>query len=326
MSLLNYQVHYNPTSHKDVLSKIRNFAVAQGWTSDTYETSKDWLHDGSKYDWLAGTSDFLQLYSNGYGTHDLIFRFHWEGTGVDAQAETCYLTGIPPGSRTPDDQIATKPYLQDMYTGIYGYDDTFPSGAHVALWIFGNDKFIIVVDQVSSDTLLQYYFGTIEMFDQEASTFGFTRMTQWTGGSLVPWYNMKTQESYFISPWDGGWGTTSGGGYTHAWWDGDEASGDRTRHNCRFTYTNLVNHFAFNSLSRIVRANTFTGKRVLVKPTVFGQRRSDDIWMPIGTFPFYRIECSGLQIGEMVTYGTEEYLTFPNSFAGKKYGTAYRIT
>lgn len=326
MSLLNYQVHYNPTSHKDVLSKIRSFAIAQGWTSDKYVTSKDWLHDGSKYDWLTGTTDFLQLYSNGYGSHELVFRFHWQGNGSDAQAEFGYLTGIKPGNRTPDDQVSAKPYAQNPFCGRYGYHDSFPSGTHVALWIFGNSKFIIVVDQVSSDTLLQFYFGTIELFDEAMSTFGFTRMTQWTGATHRPWYKMKDQEGYFVSPWDGGWGTTSGGGYNQFWWDGDVASGDRVRHNCRFAYDGSLIHFAFNSLSRTVRANTFTGKRVLIKPTVFGKRRSDDIWTPIGTFPFYRIECSGLQIGEKVTYGAEEYLVFPNSFAGKKYGTAYRIT
>ena len=326
MSLLNYQVHYNPTSHKDVLSKIRSFAIAQGWTSDKYVTSKDWLHDGSKYDWLTGTTDFLQLYSNGYGSHELVFRFHWQGDGLDAQAEFCYLTGIKPGNRTPNDQLSTKPYGQDPFCGSYGYHDSFPSGTHVALWIFGNSKFIIVVDQVSSDTLLQFYFGTIELFDEAMSTFGFTRMTQWTGGTHRPWYEMKLQEGYFVSPWDGGWSTNSTTGYWQFWWDGDVASGDRVRHNCRFGSDGSLIHFAFNSLSKAVRANTFTGKRVLIKPTIFGKRRSDDIWTPIGTFPFYRIECSGLQIGEKVTYGSEEYLVFPNSFAGKKYGTAYRIT
>lgn len=326
MSLLNYQVHYNPTSHKDVLSKIRTFAVAQGWTSDKYETSKDWLHDGGKYDWLTGNSDFLQLYSNGYGTHELTFRFHWNGDGIDAQSEWCYLTGIDVGSRTPNDQSGSKPYLQDTYCGSYGYYDSFPSGAHVALWLFGNDKFIIVVDQITSDTLLQFYFGTIELFNTTMSTLGFTRMTQWLGGTHQKWYDMKTQESYWISPWDGGWGTTAGGGYRQFWWEGAECSGDRVRHNCKFTSASGLSHFAFNSLSRVVRANTFTGKRVLIKQTVFGKRRSDDVWMPIGTLPFYRIECSGLQIGEKVTYGSEEYLVFPNSFAGKKYGTAYRIT
>jgi len=325
MSLLNYQVHYNPTSHKDVLSKIRTFAVAQGWASDKYETSKDWLHDGAKYDWLAGNTDFLQLSSTGYGTNDLIFRFHFEGTGVDAQSEWCYFTGTEPGCGTPNDASSQKPYFQDRYGGSYGYHEGLPSGAHVALWLFGNEKFVIVVDQVSADTLLMMYFGTIEMFNTAASTFGFSRVTQWTGATRVPWYEMKDHQSYFVSPWDGGWGTPSTSGYWQFYWDGGVASGDRVRHNCRFTYNDLLSHFAFNSLSRVVRANSFTGKRVLIKPTVFGKRRVDDVWVPVGTLPIYRIVSSGLAIGEKVTYGTEEYLVFPNAFAGKKYGTAFRI-
>jgi hypothetical protein len=327
MSLLNYQVHYNPTSHKDVLSKIRTFALARGWTSDKYVTSKDWLWDSgnSKYDWLAGTTDFLQLYSNGYGTHELTFRFHWQGDGSDAQAEWGYLTGIKVGSRTPNDQSSIKPYIQDTYCGAYGYSDSFPSGAHVALWLFGNSKFIMVVDQVSSDTVLQFYFGTAELFQQAMSTFGFTRMAQWVVTPHHHWYTMKDYQTNFISPWDGGWNINPGGGYRQFWWDGDECSADRVRMNFKFTSADGLTAQAFNSLGRAVRANTFTGKRVLIKPTIFGKRRSDDVWMPIGTFPFYRIECSGLQIGEKVTYGTEEYLVFPNTFAGKKYGTAYRI-
>ena len=326
MSLLNYQVHYNPTSHKDVLSKIRTFAVARGWTSDKYVTSKDWLWDSgnSKYDWLAGTSDFLQLYSNGYGTHELVYRLHWEGTGVDGLSEWGHLTGMKPGKRTTNDQIGTKPYLQDTFSGAYGYTDSFPSGAHVALWLFGNDKFIIVVDQVSSDTLLMFYFGTIELFQEAMSTYSFCRMAQFSTTNHK-WYNMKLYD-YWNTPWDSGWNVTSGGHYLQCWWDGNSSSADRVRHNCKFTTIDTYSHFAFNSLPRIVRANSFTGKRVLLKPTVFGQRRSDNVWMPIGTFPIYRIECSGLQIGEKVTYGSEEYLVFPNIYAGRKYGVAFRIT
>lgn len=326
MSLLNYQVHYNPTSHKDVLSKFKAFALARGWAIDKYETSKDWLWDSgnSKYDWLAGNSDFLQIYSNGYGSQNLVFRFHWEGTGADAQSEWCYVTGVDPNERTPDDQSSTKPYLQDGYTGTYTNREGLPSGSHIALWLFGNDKFLIAVDQVSADIVLMWYTGTFELFHESMSTVALACVTQWNL-PMRPWYEAKTYAQYFTSPWDN-WHTTIAAQYRKYWWDGNKVGGERFRPNIAFTYQdNLRTGLAFNSLSRVVRANNFTGKRVLLKPVYFGKRHADDLWMPVGTLPVYRIESAGLQIGENVKYGSEEYLVFPNTFPSRKYGTAFRI-
>lgn len=323
MSLLNYQVHYNPTSHKDVLSKFRAFALARGWTIDKYETSKDWLWDGGKYDWLAGTSDFLQIYSNGYGSQDLIFRFHFEGTGVDGQSEWCYLGGIDPSNRTPNDQSSQKPYLQDTFIGTYGYCEGLPSGSHVALWLFGNDKHLIMVDQVSADIVLMFFVGTFELFQESMSTVAMARFTQWSI-SKAKWYEAKVNDNYFVSPWDK-YHTTEASSYRIFWWDGNKTGGARVRPNVHFTNSDGFGTNVFNSLSRGVRSNSFTGKRVLFKPTYFGQRYADDVWMPIGTLPFYRIESAGLQIGENVKYGSEEYLVFPNTFPSRKYGTAFRI-
>lgn len=328
MSLLNYQVHYNPTSHKDVLSKFRAFALAQGWTIDKYETSKDWLWDGAKYDWLAGNTDFLQIYSNGYGSQDLIFRFHFEGTGVDGQSEGSYITGINPNERTPDDQISTKPYLQDEYMGSRNVNtNTLPPGAHVALWLFGNDKHLIAVDQVSASIVIMWFVGTFELFNPGMATVAFCRATFiYTSGATVwKWYQAESYPNQYVSPWDTYSSSASYSYYHQYWWDGAWQNGERIKPNISFNGSDAVQLHVFNSLSRAVRANTFTGKRVLIKPTYFGKRVSDDVWMPIGTLPFYRIESSGLQIGESVTYGSEEYLVFPNTFPSRKYGQAFRI-
>ena len=327
MSLLSYAVYYNPTSHKDVLSKFRAFALARGWTIDKYETSKDWLWDSgnSKYDWLAGTSDFLQIYSNGYGSQTLVFRFHFEGTGADGQSEWCYVTGINPSNRTPDDQSSVVPRIQNTYNGTRMRYHSLPSGTDVALWLFGNDKFLIAVDQVASNVVLIWYVGTFELFQSTMATVAMARATYANTGAsgISKWYEAETYPSFFVSPWDN-WGVNLSY-YSHGWWDGLVVNGDSLRPNIAFAGDGVKTWLAFNEVAHAVRANNFTGKRTLIKQVYFGQRQSDGLWMPIGTAPFYRIEFAGLQIGENIKYGSEEYLVFPNTFSNSKYGNAFRI-
>jgi len=325
MSLLNYQVHYNPTSHKDVLSKFRAFALARGWTIDKYVTSVDWAWDGGKYDWLAGNSDFLQIYSPGYGSQELVFRFHWNGLGADGQAEWVYMTGTRPGFRTPNDAISTRPYDQDEYNGSRMKQFSLSPGAHVALWLFGNDKHLIAVDQVSASIVIMWFVGTFELFQPTMSTVSMCRSTYVHTGSSAQYYWYRAEEfpSLFISPWDN-WGTTATF-YDQAFFDGESAIGSYVIPNVAFTYQDTIKTAGFNQQANAVRSNSFTGKRTLIKPTYFGRRNSDSVFMPIGTMPFYRIVSGGLQIGETVTYGSEEYLVFPNTFPSRKYGTAFRI-
>jgi len=319
MSLLNYVYHAAPTSHKDVLSKFRTFAFDQGWTIDSYQVSKDWT--GS---WVAGTSDFLQISSTGYGTQDIINRFHFEGTGVDPLAEECYFSGTKPGFGTPA-SIATIPVKQDQLSASGNLSIGLPSGAHIGCWFFGNDKILIAVDQVTTTFAIFWICGSIEMFDPSQDCFvSFTSL--WKYYVFEKYYNAGSNPSAWSSPWFDtiATGTTSTCRY---WWDGAARNYTEIKISSGFTYDDSPNPngVGFTKLSYAVQANAFSGKRVLIKPTVFGKIASTGLWYPVGTLPLYNMVYSGLTFGEQLDYGGETYICFPNCFQSRKYGTAFRI-
>jgi len=322
MSLLNYAYHAAPTSHKDVLSKFRNFASAQGWNIDTYEVSKDWLGP-SPYSWQAGTSDFLQISSNGYGTQDIIARFHFEGTGADALAENCYFHGTRPGFGTPDNTSATIPAKQDAYNvysnhGVIG----LPSGSHIGCWFFGNDKILIAVDQVTATFAIFWWCGSMEMFDTSQDCFACFMSNK--SSSVPKYYNADTQPAYWNAPWMEST-ILSGATVGPFWWDG-EGRDTEIKFSSGFTSSDgISNSVSFTKLAYVVQANAFSGKRVLIKPTVFGEITSTGLWHPVGTMPLYHMVYSGLTFGEQIDYGGETYICFPNCFQARKYGTAFRI-
>ena len=321
MSLLNYTYHAAPTSHKDVLSKFRTFAIAQGWNSDAYETSKDWLGP-SPYSWKAGTSDFLQLSSNGYGTQDIIVRFHFEGTVADALSEYCYFHGTKPGFGTPVNTLATIPVLQNAYTVYQNFSKCgLPSGSHIGCWFFGNDKILIVVDQVTTTFAILWWCGSIEMFDPSQDCF--VCWTSDVSNSTPKYYNAVAEQAQWNSPWYDVPALISGSG--SYWWNGAGKSYTEINISSGFTVGDTISISAagFTKLGYVVHANAFSGKRVLIKPTVFGLKSS--LWYPIGTMPLYNIVYSGLTFGEQINYGSETYICFPNCFHTRKYGTAFRI-
>ena len=320
MSLLNYAYHAAPTSHKDVLSKFRTFALDQGWTIDAYEVSKDWLGP-SPYSWKAGTSDFLQISSNGYGTQDIIARFHFQGTGADALAEKCYFTGIKPGYGTPVNTLATIPAKQDSYTYYNEGSIGMPSGAHIGCWFFGNDKILMAVDQVTTTFAIFWWCGSIEMFDPAQDCF--VNFTSLKNSSYYKYYNAVAEQAQWNSPWFEVPAISSGlGPY---WWNGAGKNYTEIKLSSGFTDADGLSISAggFTKLGYVVQANAFSGKRVLIKPTVFGLKNS--LWYPIGTLPLYNMVYSGLTFGEQIDYGGETYICFPNCFQTRKYGTAFRI-
>ncbi len=321
MSLLNYVYHAAPSSHKDVLDKFRAFALARGWTIDDYQVSKDWLGP-SPYSWKTGTSDFLQISSNGYGTQDIICRLHFQGTGSDPDSETCYIYGTKPGFGTPDNTKSIIPAKQDAYNyssnyGVIG----LPSGPHIGCWFFGNDKVLIAVDQVTTSFIIYWWCGSMEMFDTSQDCFACYTSNIYSGERK--YYNAGSQQANWNAPWmeikdlSGDKGSF--------WWDG-EGRGLEIKLSSGFSAADTVsNSVSFTKLAYAVQANAFSGKRVLIKPTVFGKITSSNLWYPVGTMPLYHMVFSGLTLGEQIDYGDETYICFPNCFQTRKYGTAFRI-
>lgn len=318
MGLLNYEIHSNPAGHKDILSKFKTFAQAQGWTIDQYLTSQEWKYNAGTYEWMAGNEDFLQIRSAGYGNQNMVYRFRAFGEGSDPQAEKLYVKGIDP-NHTAIESISTHPVDQNAYnTAVYVSYLSLSPGTTPTLWLFGNDKILIMINKTTTEFIQGFVVGSPELFDP-AEDEGFFVATSTNGNNYnYKWYDYASQSSYYNSPFYGY------PNQTLAWYDGAGRSSTDWKYNAEFYYNDNPGG-SFNKLTRAVGANNFTGKRTLIKPTVFVKRQSDGVWFPLGTLPVYLIEFAGLTIGETLTYGTEQYLAFPNSITTRKYGFAVRI-
>lgn len=327
MSLLSYQYHASPSSHKDVLQKIKVFAVAQGWTLTWEQNNKYWGDTGGGvYGWLAGpdNEDNLQLTSSGYGSQSIIVRFRASANGVDPQAEWIYVNVIDPNYPSVDTSISNNP-VRHHSMGDSFVDKLSQSPASIpAMYLFGNDKFILAIMQMTTTYWVAISFGSIELFDQ-TRTDGYGSWTShWTYSNVYQWYQLLTYSGYFHYP---GYRTSAlSPNYGTMWMEGQEGDGGRVVID---PYLNaayldgLVD--VWTSYKYAAATNAWTGKRVLLKPTVFYKRRADDLWEPLGTLPFYFCSFYGLTIGEELDYGAETYKIFPNLRNDRDKGMAMRI-
>lgn len=318
--LLDYVVHLNPTSHKDVLSKIRTFALGKGWTSVEYQTAKAWTNLGAGvYGWTAGNNDFLQLNSIGYGSQDMTYRFYAEGTALDPLQEwlDCVLTN-------PNNKVygtsSTNPWLQNIINASTFRSISLSPGTMTALWIFGNQQFIIAVIQVSTTVFQMLYFGTIELFNTAETEFNIIAINQFNAS--YKWHQAETHPNY--------WYLLLGGIqiiYDNFWMDAALRSmATYYSQNVMLDKLVIMSGGSYNKLTPVINRNAYSDKRILIKPTVFYLRPSNSIRYPVGNYPFYFINFQGLTAGQVLIYGSEEYIAFPAAFpTSDKFGIAFRI-
>jgi hypothetical protein len=324
MTLINYAYHANPTSHHDVLTKLKTFAEAQGWTSDYYySNSYYWGATGSSppYGFMAGppNESHLGLSSNGYGYSDMIIRFQCNATGSDPQNETFYCAGIIPGTaKTPDGNSSSDPYTQSEFTHTRYAVNSMSPGTMSAVWFFGSKRQILIVLAIDSSFCTFTFFGMPDLF--KTTDGGFITAS---GGSYhdayVYWYDAWTQ----TNEWDFAAEKTGSASYPNSYDVNDGSTHAVWRPN---VFVNATGTGHFNNVYEAIQQNAWTGKRTMVQPTVFVERKSDSVWYPVGTWPWFYTSFSGLAMGDTLTYGAEEYIVFPENFNTRDNGIAFRIT
>jgi len=320
MTLLAYQKYNNPLSHKDVLEKIKIFGESCGWVCD-YQTGCAWGRQaGGEYGWVGnGSEDFLELHSTGYGTQDMRLRIKMTGTGTNPKTEFMHV-GLSPG--IPYDPAVSKhPVDQNTINSSNRNHTSVPPGTVPALWIFGNSKYLLIIYQIAQDLILPFHFGTIDLFEE--NTDFYTANSPYHNAHPYPkWYQMFQHPARWDSPWARwDWGNAQ------AFWD-NKVWG--TSHVCSNVYVDPGTDLAsrnghFDRMRYAVAANRWTGKRPLIKPTVYGKRESDGMWEPVGAGPYYFLEFAGLNIGEHLVYGDQEYICFPVIFSTDRFGVAFRV-
>jgi hypothetical protein len=323
MTLLNYATHTSVAGAKDLLSKLRTFATTYGWVSENYQVSKAWAAiGGGSYGWVAGDQDFLDLSSTGYGSQVLRMRLLVDP--YDALDDTLYNCPINPTNVVVSTTSATSPHLQQNQQTTNWNRTSLPKGTIPQVWFFGNAHFILVVAQVSATAVVTFAFGLPEL---DSGMQDESMMFHWPGHYMADetatysWQNLST---YYTQWWNClGWvGGTVGAG-TVAWWGAAIRSSEHYKTNMRILTTAVAGEF--NQLDDVLSLNGFSGKRTMVRPTVFLKDTSTGVWYPAGNMATYYTIFSGLTIGQTLTYGAEEYLIFPTLLNSYTYGMAVRI-
>jgi len=322
------------------LEDLKDFAVAQGWNNESYQTSVAWGDTGGGvYGWVAGSGDFLQISSSGYnGGQKLRYRFYVEsGTGEDI----INWQLIDPAYNAVDSAISSNPYNTTAHHCICEFARSqvisLPDSSFPGCYFIGNDRFIAWEAEVATATaLVSGAIGTPDLMLEYQNTAdelacrwpGFYRYTG------VKWSDYGSSPQYFRAP--GAYLGHVGNVDYVTYWRAAGRAGEGTD-NATLAYAQscvplgdspdswTTSHFGRDNYVVKHSLNAYSNKRVLVKPKVY-LRDADAKWMPAGTMPLYNTSVAGLAIGEQITYGSRTFICFPNGLASYTYGHCYDIT
>lgn len=308
--VLTETIHYNPADAHDALDKIRQFALALGWTVDT---------------WVSGTTSQLQLWSPGYVCQEMCYRL--EVNNVDAQEQTLTMRPVIPGQRNSGFSFSTS-YCWGGNSTSY-YNTSLPASTFDALYLFGTKRFIAAVFHIDPIAVVTLQIGTWDLFPSwwyygPGLNFSYNPQDNWGTTSTYKWYNMADNPLNWAPPMTQKWSTTIG---YNIWYEGAKRASTDFACNYRPTSTVAAGSEAgdFNRANGLCRYNDYTGKRMAFQSSFFVRHPTLGVWYPIGVSPFAWVNGRDLNIGEVITFGADQYRCFPGVFTLYEHWQAYRI-
>lgn len=313
-----YSKFTNVAGAADVLSKLKTFCEANGWTTGYYAASVDWASDGDgTYSFAhAGDETHWQTYSNGYGNQDIYTRFKLDPW--DAQSDNLNMGAINPADGSVNENISTEPYDQNNINYVSVDPINLPNASFPEMCIIGDDKTIIVICRVTTILTITFGFGNIDLLSGEqgrednifwwfpqqiTSPEWYERTSPITTGSLYSPL-MHVLRNYVV---EGAYQLT-----------------DSARNMSIVGPTGILSHYWANR-AEIAAMNSFSGFRTMVSVPVLVKNQTTSVWRVIGHLPYYIIPWSGLTWGQTITRGAETYMVFPMVWSTTNYGCAYRI-
>lgn len=301
MSILNYEVHTNVTDHHDFMLKLKNFASAQGWSVQTWETNKIWGDiGGGVYGWIAGAEDFLEIRSTGFGGQAMQFRLRLEDAGVNNNR--WLQLGAFAGTVGYDTANAAHPVIRDdaadsnwnssRYFGLSS--ETMP-----AVWFFGNEKIIIWVVKYDATYIQVCGLGSLDLLDSTETEGEWAGHT--IGATYEYWY---TKSAHLCFDWDQ---------LCIRWAGVALASNTDVQYSFRANYGkySAITVDFLSYFNSVIIENKYSSRRPLFRQDVYVKDSADGKWFLLGRHWAYRLQHEGLKIGEEITYGSEKYITFP---------------
>ena len=333
MTLVNYAYHASVTDGRDMLSKLRTFALAQSWTSAEYLTSVAW--DSG---WIAGGADWLTLSSTCYGSCDKAhYRFYI--ADFNATEQELWHSACTQASYS---NIATDPWEQNRWSAYTDYHlSSLPTASYGIdhVWFFGNQYYIYIVAQIDDYLIPAWHMGTVDLYSEyqgrdDCAFWGSPNYMPFRLGGRPGSWDKRDPEYWMpgnLSSYHGYYGQTytrydflyfSGEaqnpyneGASYNWWV--ESTPGSTPHE--------VEYGAYNWCRRAPCVYGPNARRVAFKCDVFGVDNTLGQVVPLGKTPFYIIKFNGLAPGDTITENGYSYMCFPFRFTWMNFGFAFRI-
>lgn len=342
----NYEIHTSVNGITDVVTKLRAFAVAAGWTESGVVSGQRYEQKTAPYG-FQGTADsnyvLFYLSSAGWGgAQNLIFCFmahnyyynagnqHPRG-GVTGHDPTDYALGMgivknttyvaTANSYSPYQQSATNTF-ETVYpepTGIrLAHDTVIPK-----MYLFGDNKFIWMTITHDNFYHQHFCFGSVVPLD---ATMPINRNLAFRGISTVntsdyqsyPWEAYKT----FVAPYTTKpyaslcnfveVGNTQMMSLGRMIWNNVRLNPVYHNHYWSKGGSDSSAELSYPNFENLKVSRTIGGRYHLMKTVYSALRPADSFIQPFATSPFYSCNCVGQNPGTVLEYGNDRFLILPD--------------
>lgn len=334
MTLVNYAYHTNVTDSKDWLSKLRTFAVAQGWNGSDYQTSVEW---DAGTGWISGDGDFLQLHSTCYGNCDkAVYRFYAYNidTDRDQLKNTAHTTSVYDNNTNP---VGSGTYKGQDGWGAMDYfrGTSMPSSVHGIdkAWFFGNQYYIYAICQYDDYLLPTWHLGTLDLYPEHQSRTdcAFCGWSNFQGYDIDDYaWDVRNEDKWFPGLLCDGEEDTSVFDVVYFTGIGQCRAIEGTAYSYYLSWVGPQSRpgqefGSWNFCKNTPRVTGYSAIRVGFKADFIAKNTGSGNMVPLGKTPFYVIPFAGLETGESITTDGKTYLCFPFGFTYMKIGYAFRI-
>ncbi len=317
-----YEVYSNVAGCEDLISKLRSFGLANGWSSLEYQTNVIWEDDGG-WGWGTGSEDFLDIRSTGYGNQALRYRFRVRTDPAVTGESSDHWVNAYANFNTAYSAVSTHPSQQNRWGGWpsnYGRM-VLPSGSIYKVHFIGDETLIVCVMELSPLVSWSFGIGTWELFPEFQNTdqammyrsgINTYRVQDWQ-----VFINSTTSNRTYFSTWCGDMYVVYMTDHT-PWYMFDTA----------FTYQNGCDSLECRNCEdavevqdlagrgfrqrRLLGSNPFSNARPMIQPSLYLEDPNQgDRNICVGNEPYYYCVFTGLSVGQFLEHGSDTYVVFP---------------
>jgi hypothetical protein len=344
LPVLQTASYLSVVSAADYFDKMRNFLVSTlGWTENLYyNANRQWDTTNPYTGWEAGTHSWLDITSAGHGSQQLRFCMYLTPLTGDATTSNLYV-GASRNASTYATNTPTNPIGQSAFcwssAGTANNNISLPQGAIYAAYFFGNAYCFYSVIQTSSGSNIVWGFGSPTLLNTARTdaqhlymphiSANFSADYKWNSANQAALYYSRCGLDFpayvsFGQPANCFYAYIEGAGRTQT------TSPDYYLLNTCIPMTSGVSYTSvpgayFDVMNSAVQLNTYNTIRPIIQPKVYYKDSITAKWECVGTQPWGNIWFAGLNIGEVLVYGAEQYVAFPNRIGADTYGKVFRV-